>query len=259
MNLDLWLLAHAQTATVDGGAATSLDPGMNPVQIIVKYYNFALYLGGAIVFGLVVWGGIQYLAAAGGSGKETGKDRIRSALLGLGLLLGTYLILNFISPGLTVLQLPTLESIKATTSTMSTISAGACNNCGNLAQGSVTCKDPNSCQANQSLVSGVQCLEQKTGIPITVTEGYPPTVDHYSSGHTNGCSIDIKISSSPTCVQVKKIVDSAQGCGLSGVGEYYQVCSSPQDANRYGHKYPTTTGENIHLNGCNSVTVGGAK
>lgn len=103
-------IAFAQT----GNGATALSTSTTPVQIIVKYYNFALYLGGAIVFCLVVWGGIQYLVAAGGSGKENGKDRIYKALLGFGILLGTYLILNFISPGLTVLQLPQLESIKAT-------------------------------------------------------------------------------------------------------------------------------------------------
>ena len=85
----------------------------NPIGIINQFYQFTLLIGGLLAFGAIVYGGIKYILAAGNpSGQTEGRDWIKSALLGLLLLMGAYLVLNTINPNLTKLSLPTLEKIR---------------------------------------------------------------------------------------------------------------------------------------------------
>ena len=68
------------------------------------------YLGGLYSFGvaaaaglaviMVIWGGIEYITSVAGEGKSGGKDKITSAILGLLLALGSYIILNTINKDL---------------------------------------------------------------------------------------------------------------------------------------------------------------
>ncbi len=103
----------------------SYDP-KTPVGILGNFYQFALMLGGLIAFGAIVWGGIRYATSAGNpSGQSDARDQITQALLGLFLLVGAYIVLNFINPGLTTLSLPGLENIVIPTSTRA-YPIGAC-------------------------------------------------------------------------------------------------------------------------------------
>jgi len=78
---------------------------------ILSFYQFALMIGGLLAFGAVVFGGVKYITATGNpSAQSEGKAWIESALLGLLLLAGAYLILNTVNPNLTHLNLPTLQS-----------------------------------------------------------------------------------------------------------------------------------------------------
>jgi hypothetical protein len=78
---------------------------------INSFYQFALAFAGIVAFGSVVYGGVKYVTAAGNpSGQSEAKEWIYSALLGLALLFGAYLILNTINPNLTHLDLPTIQS-----------------------------------------------------------------------------------------------------------------------------------------------------
>jgi hypothetical protein len=86
----------------------------NPIGIINQFYQFALLISGLLAFGAIVYGGIKYILAAGNpSGQTEGREWIKSALLGLLLLLGAYLVLNTINPNLTKLSLPGLTPIQA--------------------------------------------------------------------------------------------------------------------------------------------------
>jgi len=112
-------LAHATTISVSlpttGGNSSNpcsspTAAGCNPGNYINGFYQFALMIGGLLAFGAVVFGGVKYITAAGNpSGQSEGKAWIESALLGLLLLVGAYLILNTINPNLTHLDLPTLQ------------------------------------------------------------------------------------------------------------------------------------------------------
>jgi len=76
------------------------EAGMN---LLVKYfYEWGICLGGFAAFIALVIAGSQYLASVGNPAMmREAKDRIISAGLGLGLLLGSWLILNTINPQFT--------------------------------------------------------------------------------------------------------------------------------------------------------------
>ena len=77
-------------------------------QLIAWLYYFIIGISGFAAFVMLVWGGIQWLTSAGNPSKtEDAKDRITSALLGLVIILASWLILNVINPDLTILRTPT--------------------------------------------------------------------------------------------------------------------------------------------------------
>jgi hypothetical protein len=107
------------------GTVTSSTP---PGQFVKGFYDFALMIGGVLAFGAIVYGGVLYAASAGNPSKQSeGKEWVKSALLGLLLLGGAYLILYTINPDLVNLNLPTLTTIN-----IQAPSSGLCSTCGNL-------------------------------------------------------------------------------------------------------------------------------
>lgn len=86
------------------------DPGSGIAQYIQYLFVFALALAGFLALGTMMYGGIQYILAAGNAAKaEDAKTMITQALLGLGLLLVSYLLLRIINPDLVSLTNPTLK------------------------------------------------------------------------------------------------------------------------------------------------------
>ncbi|MCA9384878.1 MAG: hypothetical protein KC662_04175, partial [Candidatus Magasanikbacteria bacterium] len=87
------------------------DNGIISVPYLGQYVNAlyryltAIVLTVAIV--MVVYGGFQYLLAATPLGVKNGKKTIADALIGMGLVLGAYVILNTVNPAL--LSLRSLE------------------------------------------------------------------------------------------------------------------------------------------------------
>lgn len=84
---------------------------------IGKYLNgifkFMIGLAGVLAVVMLVLGGIQYMSTDAISGKEAGKERMTSSILGLLLALGAFVILNTISPTLTNLGL-TIDKVTIT-------------------------------------------------------------------------------------------------------------------------------------------------
>jgi len=73
----------------------------------IKYmFNFGIAIAGLVAFISFVYGGFRYTASAGNPGNlKDAQDQIKASLLGLGLLLGSWLLLTTINPQLVVLQL----------------------------------------------------------------------------------------------------------------------------------------------------------
>jgi len=80
----------------------------------VKYiFNFLIWISGLIALGVLVYGGFRYLTSAGSPEKvKDAKDRILSALLGLVILFGSYLILVTVNPQLVQFNLGPLPPIR---------------------------------------------------------------------------------------------------------------------------------------------------
>lgn len=73
-------------------------------ELIAYIYEWAISLGGLAVFIVLIYAGVQYLTSTGKPEiMRDARDRIRSAIIGLILLLSIWLILNTISPRLTEL------------------------------------------------------------------------------------------------------------------------------------------------------------
>ena len=86
----------------------SLTLGMPLNQIVAWFYYFIVGVAGLSAFVMLVWGGFQYLTSAGNpTAIGDAKDRIKSALLGLLIILISWLILQVINPELTILRGPT--------------------------------------------------------------------------------------------------------------------------------------------------------
>lgn len=92
---------------------TSLSPTTEFHVFISYIYEWGISLGGIAVFAMLLWAGIQYLTSAGDPSKMgMAIKRIQSSILGLVLLLTSWLILNTINPQLVRLDpLPQLWSI----------------------------------------------------------------------------------------------------------------------------------------------------
>jgi hypothetical protein len=98
-------------------------PGINNVSTagpcgwIVGFYYFALLFAGILAFGSIVYGGFKYATSAGNASSQSeGRSWIWSALIGLLLLAGAYLILYTINPSLTKCSLPTLSGVNIASS-----------------------------------------------------------------------------------------------------------------------------------------------
>lgn len=253
------LFVSAQTQISLNIPGTNNASVLGPGAFVANFYEFALMIGGVLAFGVVVYGGVKYMASAGNpSGQSDAKEWIEAALLGLLLLVGAYFILNVINPQLLNLTLPTLTPINITAPTTggtggttggTTATGCAGSGCQNLAADGLTCKpasqQPNgqaSCSAAPEMVSTLNCIESQPGIgssDFTVSEAMPPTVPHESSCHQNGCCVDTTLNN-PTCAQVQALVNAAHACGTTAANEY-AGCSGSKI-------YPTTTGGNVHIN-----------
>ena len=90
-----------------GGIDINNDKSQDINQIIVWLYYFIIGISGFSAFFMFVWGGFKWSSSAGDPtaiGEAT--DMIKSAAIGVLIILSSYLILQTINPELTTLNLP---------------------------------------------------------------------------------------------------------------------------------------------------------
>lgn len=87
--------------------APDLNKNQNLASIVAWLYVFIVGISGLAAFVMIVWGGVQWMSSQGNPA-STGdaKDKIQKALLGLLLVLVSFLILQVINPELTLLKDP---------------------------------------------------------------------------------------------------------------------------------------------------------
>lgn len=70
-------------------------------SLIAKLFTWSLRIGGLVVFGALVYGGFLYLISAGDKSRvKEAKSYMTGALIGMVILLGSFLLLNTINPQL---------------------------------------------------------------------------------------------------------------------------------------------------------------
>ena len=89
---------------------TNLTDETTLPEMVKYFYEWGIFIGGIITFIALIAAGIEYLTAAGSPARlADARNRVISALIGLILLLGSFLILNTINPALTILSVPKVE------------------------------------------------------------------------------------------------------------------------------------------------------
>jgi len=81
-------------------------------QYIAGLYSWMLGAGTLIAVVMVMIGGLQYMIGKGVGDVQKGKDRIKNAVIGLVLLLGSYTILYTVNPDLILLQPILVEQVQ---------------------------------------------------------------------------------------------------------------------------------------------------
>jgi hypothetical protein len=99
---------------LETGVAPTLYPLQRYLARFVKYiYDFALILGVILAFCFLILGGVKWLTAGGNIGRvREAREQIFASLLGLLLLLGSWLILRFFRPEYTTLSPPELPDVE---------------------------------------------------------------------------------------------------------------------------------------------------
>ncbi|MCD6550121.1 fibronectin type III domain-containing protein [bacterium] len=86
----------------------TLDDTSTLVDFVDYAYRWGVLLGGLAAFIALIIAGFQYLTSVGDPNKiKDARDRIISALIGLALLFGSYIIISILNPDLLRLSLPT--------------------------------------------------------------------------------------------------------------------------------------------------------
>lgn len=89
-------------------------------QIIAYFYALLVGISGLAAFIMIIWGGAEWMTSVGDPAKITSaKDKIRQSLLGLLLILSSFLILNTINPEFSVLRFPTINTATSSSPTES--------------------------------------------------------------------------------------------------------------------------------------------
>ena len=100
--------------TFDKAECEALPPGkvcgQNPNALIAWIYYFIVGIAGLAAFVMLVWGGVQWLTS-GAIPSQAGeaRDKIKNAIIGLLLVLASFLIIQVLNPELTIIGLSGLD------------------------------------------------------------------------------------------------------------------------------------------------------
>jgi hypothetical protein len=109
-------LVHSEDITLNleypnfGGFDPNSDQDLN--ELVAWAYYFITTIAGFAAFYMLVQGGLLWLSSGGDPAKiSEARDKIQSALLGLLIILSSFLILEVINPELTTLEVPELKAV----------------------------------------------------------------------------------------------------------------------------------------------------
>lgn len=151
------------------------SPSITIPKLIQYIYEWLISLGGFAAFIALVIAGVQYLTSAGNPGKMAEAiSRIRSAGIGLVLLLSSVLILNAINPRLTNLEIITGVP-KGGLPTLTIDSVG--NSCGTPCLGVAFCSEPNFNGCSEIPVGEGKTVRQNFSMNVKSIKFKPYDID----------------------------------------------------------------------------------
>lgn len=176
---------------------------------------------------MIVIGGFQYMTSDALQGKQEGRERIANSIKGLILVIGAWLILYTVDDRLLTINLSlSPANVPAPQGGGGTAQAGTgsvCANCTpvngsglNFSRNTINhCERMSQgCFLNQDLVNKLK------NIPgITITEVWPPSVNHQAACHRNGTCVDATISNMTNVDTVKNFIGTATQSGVRPVFE----------------------------------------
>lgn len=79
-----------------------------PMSALVLYfYTFSIVIVGIVAFGVIIMTGVKFMTSGASPGmRKEAMDQLRAVILGIALLLGSWILLNTINPELTILAEP---------------------------------------------------------------------------------------------------------------------------------------------------------
>jgi hypothetical protein len=228
--------AEASFEKINPNIPGSKNPS-DPVDLVVGTYRFALMGAGLLAFGSILWGSIKYTTAGGNTATQgDARDQITQAFLGLGLLLGGYLILNTINPAIVSPSLFNLQgSLPGGVSAPPTgrlpgvreldpeeiSEQGAIRTEGCLRSNPALCKNASDfgyacsrppCNADPSVFEVVQCAANAAGLPPSSITIFRTTQGRAkSTAHPRGCAADV-IFTPTDCATVRAFFNAALVC-----------------------------------------------
>ena len=108
---DISITLNVPVGTVTGGAVRGSLLG----EYFKAWYNLLLGAVGIIATIVIMWGGFKWLSSRGDSKQiSDAQDTIFSAITGLVLTFGSYLIISLINPSLTEINMPEIGNITVT-------------------------------------------------------------------------------------------------------------------------------------------------
>lgn len=92
--------------TIPGAPNINTKVVSMPAYILYWFY-FAIYVSGILGLGMMIYGGLLYLTSAGSPARMAdAKDKMTNAVIGIVIILASYIILNTINPELVVFKTP---------------------------------------------------------------------------------------------------------------------------------------------------------
>ncbi len=200
-------------------------------------FKLAIAVSAGLAFVMITFGGIMYATTDAVGTKSQGKEYIYNAIVGLLFVLSAWVVLNTINPEIlafkwtipvptTITRLPTVAPVgpngtgctgdcKYTyTNNGQTISYRDCVSCAPSNSFGLNIKtataDGKPTQMNKLLGQKLKAIQDSGSAAFTVTETWPPTVNHQAKGQYDGTSVDLSLDS-PNVRDIKDFISRASG------------------------------------------------
>lgn len=203
---------------------------------------FAVSLGVIIIVLVIAYAGFLFMfTAANPENRSQAKKMFWNAIIGMAIVLGSWLIVNTLLGALGAGGVESTTSglaggskciaVQQTPAAPPDPSGGGgvddpiggtdgCPTCASLSDAGFTCKTAASCTADPALISRLADLQARFGDDWRITEAYPPTYTHRARCHTQGTCVDVGFSGIEyTEDAVVRFMSDASASGLRPVFE----------------------------------------